>query len=158
MLKTEGREKMSNDEIKFPKRMEIWYAELEDKKDSNIQSKSRPVLIFSNDLNNWYSSVATVLPMTRRPKRLDLPGHTLINREKLKGLYFDTMVLAEQITTIDQKQLIRRLGKIDDPDTIKQIEDSVAIQLGMSECRNNGEQPKTLYSLSDEGRIINKEI
>ena len=73
------------------------------------------MLVLSNDVGNALSSVVTVLPMTSKPKKLNLPSHTWI----------------EQITTIDQKQLVYRMAVCTDKDVIEQIEHSVEAYLGM---------------------------
>ena len=116
-----------------PKRMEIWFARLNRKENSSIQAGDRPVLVLSNDISNSLSSVVTVLPMSGRPKRLDLPSHTWVDADKLEGLHSGALVLAEQITTISRDQLVVRIGICRDEETVRQIEKSVNEQLGLAE-------------------------
>lgn len=114
-----------------PRRMEIWYARLGYKNNSSVQRGARPVLVLSNDINNALSSVVTVLPMTSKPKKLDLPSHTWIDKEKIEGFTTGALVLAEQITTIDQKQLVHRMAVCTDKEVIERIEHSMEAYLGM---------------------------
>ena len=114
-----------------PRRMEIWYAKLDRRDGSSVQGGSRPVLILSNDINNAVSSVVTVLPMTSRPKKLDLPSHTWIEADGIEGFDTGALVLAEQITTIDQSRLVFRMGGLKDKTLITLVENSVDAQLGM---------------------------
>lgn len=119
------------EQMNEPRRMEIWYARLGFKSNSSIQGGARPVLILSNDVGNALSSVVTVLPMTSKPKKLNLPSHTWIEKEKIEGFTTGALVLAEQITTIDQKQLVYRMAVCTDKEVIEQIEHSVEAYLGM---------------------------
>ena len=56
-------------------RFEIWFAELGDHYGSSVQSGSRPVLVISNDMANRNSPIITVIPMSSKLKKLDLPVH-----------------------------------------------------------------------------------
>lgn len=107
---------------KSPKRMEIWFAELELNRRTSVQGGERPVLVVSNDTNNEFSPIVTVLPMTSKIKRPEMPTHTWLPDKC-------SMVLAEQITTIDKKCLRRKLGCCSDPEIIQQIEHSMREQL-----------------------------
>ena len=111
--------------------MEIWFARLDQKEGSSVQGGDRPVLVISNDVSNAVSSVLTVLPMTSRPKRLDLPSHTWADADKFEGLRTGALILAEQITTIGVNQLVFRIGFVKDEKTVRQIESSVHRHLGM---------------------------
>lgn len=116
-----------------PRWMEIWFAKLGRKENSSVQGGGRPVLVLSNDISNTVSSVVTVLPMTSKPKRLDLPSHTWVEAEQFDGLRTGALILAEQITTIDRSWLVFRIGVCKDDKTVRQIEQSVKDQLGMNE-------------------------
>ena len=107
--------------------MEIWYANLPMKEGSSIQGGNRPVVIISNDVCNEVSSVITVAPLTSRMKRLNLPTHAVIDTPD-GG---QSVILAEQIMTIDKSCLNNRLGRIKDRD-MEKIETAILEQLGMS--------------------------
>ena len=110
----------------FPRHMEIWYADLPLCRDSCIQGGNRPVVIISNDICNEVNSVVTVIPMTRQMKRLSLSTHAVIAAPD-GG---ESVVLAEQIMTIDKKLIDNRLGSVRGEDIAK-IEAAVLEQLGM---------------------------
>ena len=88
---------------------EIWLADL-GKKTGCIEYGIRPVLIIQNNIGNHFSSTTIVAPVTTRLKK-QLPVHFDLSTEC--GLRFNSIVLMEQITTINQAQLIARTGNID---------------------------------------------
>jgi len=105
-----------------PKRMEIWYAELEKERNSFVQSGERPVLIVSNDINNRNAPTVNVIPITSSVKKLGMPTHRIIHT----GNGRTSMILAEQITTLDKRHLIRRLGMCENKEA---VEEAVRVQL-----------------------------
>lgn len=118
-------------EIK-PHRMEIWFAWLREEASSSLQCGARPVVIVGNNQGNTHSDVVTAIPMTSREKRLDLPTHVRLYSKDNPCLDRDSTVLVEQITTIDKLRLRHRCGEVTDPESIRQIEQAIAIQLGMT--------------------------
>ena len=98
------------------------------------------MLIVSNDVNNAVSPLVTVIPMTSKPKKLYLPTHVWIEADQMRAVgesgteIASGLMLAEQITTIDKERLMYRMGELKDEAAIKQIEHSVNIQLGMTDC------------------------
>ena len=112
--------------ILIPRRMEVWYAELPLRDGSSIQGGKRPVLIVSNDICNEVNSIVTVIPMTHQLKGLHLPMHVLIETPD-RG---ESLVLVEQITTIDKKQLYNCIGKIRRQDR-RIVEAAIREQLGL---------------------------
>ena len=108
------------------RRMEVWYADLPVREDSSVQGGKRPVLIVSNNICNENNSVVTVIPMTRQFKGLHLPTHVVI--EAPDG--GESLVLVEQITTIDKQQLYDCLGKISRQDA-RIVEAAIREQLGL---------------------------
>ena len=60
---------------KIPKQYEIWFAELGDHYGTSVQSGNRPVLVISNDMANRNSPIITVIPMSSKLKKLELPVH-----------------------------------------------------------------------------------
>lgn len=115
-----------------PHRMEIWFACLREEAGSSLQSGARPVIIVGNNQGNTHSDVVTAIPMTSREKRLDLPTHVRLFSKDNPGLDRDSTVLVEQITTIDKLRLRHRWGEVTDPESIRQIEKAIAVQLGMT--------------------------
>ena len=88
---------------------EIWLADLGER-DGNIQSGKRPVIVLQNDVGNKYSPTTSVVPITSQIKNL-LPVHCDVGVEC--GLKKTSTSLMEQITTINQSQLIKRIGALD---------------------------------------------
>ena len=118
------------DEI--PRRMEIWYADLPLKEGSSIQGGKRPVLIISNNICNEKNSVVTVIPMTHQFKRLNLPTHAIIGSPD-GG---ESLVLVEQIMTIDKRLLEKRLGNVTRQDR-RIVEAAIREQLGITKVVKN---------------------
>ena len=108
------------------RRMDIWYAELPLNRDSCVQGGSRPVVIISNDICNEVNSIVTIVPMTRQMKRLALPTHAII----LAPDGGQSIVLAEQIMTIDKARLGNWMGRVRERD-FPIVEATIREQLGM---------------------------
>ena len=126
---------------KIPKQYEIWFAELGDHYGTSVQSGNRPVLILTNDVANRYSQTFTVIPLTSKMKKLDLPTHIVLTEthcemlkpERLEG----SVLLIEQITTIDQSALFNRLCRVTSAEKKQEIEQAVARQFDMRNARKN---------------------
>ena len=140
----------------LPRRYEIWFADLGDHYGTSVQSGNRPVLVISNDVGNQYSRTVTVIPMTTKLKRMDMPTHIILTEEDCcmfrPQTLQDSVLLAEQITTIAKSALCGRLCRVTSKEKKQEIEQAVATQLDMqrtSDIREgdstNGEdaQPNT---------------
>lgn len=93
------------------KRGEIYYANLNPVIGSE-QGGRRPVLIISNDIGNKHSPTVIVAPITSRVHtKAKLPTHTLI--KDFEGLDKNSIILFEQIRTIDKQRLREYLGTLD---------------------------------------------
>lgn len=92
------------------KRGEIYYAELNPVIGSE-QGGTRPVLIISNNTGNRYSPTVIIAAITSRQTKSKLPTHYDLNG--VRGLPADSIVLLEQIRTIDKKRLKERLARLD---------------------------------------------
>ena len=114
------------DRIVAPRRMDVWYAELPLHNDSCVQGGNRPVIVISNDICNEVNTVITVVPMTRQKKRLSLPTHVVV----VSPDGGESVVLAEQVMTIDKTRLDNRLGSVSAED-MKKIENVLLEQIGM---------------------------
>lgn len=119
----EGREM---DRTVVPRRMDVWYADLPLHSGSCVQGGSRPVVVISNDICNERNSVVTVLPMTRQMKRLELPMHVVVTSPDGE----ESLVLTEQIMTIDKSLLDNRLGSVSAED-MRKIESALLEQIGI---------------------------
>lgn len=92
------------------KRGEIYYAELNPVIGSE-QGGTRPVLIISNNTGNRYSPTVIIAAITSRQTKNKMPTHYDLNG--VSGLPADSIVLLEQIRTIDKKRLKERLARLD---------------------------------------------
>ena len=86
--------------IRTPKQYEIWFAELGDHYDTSVQSGNRPVLVISNDVANRNSPIITVIPLSSKLKKLELPVHVVLTEkdcEMLRDEHLeDSILLVEQ--------------------------------------------------------------
>ena len=110
-----------------PKFLEIWMADLGERSGS-LQSGRRPVLIVSNDKNNRYSSVLNVIQMTTKMNKRNLPCHVEIYDYEKFSLNAPSTIMVEQLTVVDKKDLMFRIGKINDDRILMEICDAMAVQ------------------------------
>ena len=97
------------DEFKI-KRGNVFIADLDPTVGSE-QYGRRPVVILSNDLNNKYSPTILVAPLTKILKKTKLPTHIMIRKNYF--LKYDSLILLEQIRTIDKSRIVSYKGKVD---------------------------------------------
>ncbi len=108
------------------KRGEIWLADLGQNEGSE-QRGVRPVLIIQNDFGNFHSPTVIIASITDGKKK-DLPTHAMIPREC--NMKKDSIVMLEQIRTIDKKKLIRKVNAL--PNSIMtEVEEKINISLGL---------------------------
>ncbi len=112
------------------KRGDIYYADLGSDNNTSEQSGVRPVLIVSNDKANTHSPVVTVVPMTGKLKKRDLPTHVIITPKVCSGLNRPSMALAEQVVSIDKSRLQTYRGCVSDGDTMRLVTKALEIQIG----------------------------
>lgn len=112
------------------KRGDIIYADLSPVVGSE-QGGVRPVLIIQNDIGNKYSPTVIAAAITSQINKAKLPTHIEINAEYY-GLARDSVILLEQIRTIDKKRLREKIGNLDE-DLMQKINEAVAISLGLTE-------------------------
>lgn len=98
---------------------DLIYGELPQNEES-IQSGCRPCLVISNDIGNKYSPTLLVIPLSSQLKNVNQPTHTIIKCDADNGLTSDSMLLAEQITTIS-KSKSRKIGRVTDREIQKEI-------------------------------------
>jgi len=100
------------------KRGEIYLADLDPVR-GHEQAGTRPVLIIQNDIGNRYSSTTIVAAITSRISKKRLPVHVEISAQET-GLPRDSVVLLEQIRTLDKERLIKRMGRLP-PDKMEEV-------------------------------------
>lgn len=93
------------------------------------QGGLRPVLIVQNDIGNKYSPTIIVGAITSQIAKSKLPTHIEIKANEF-GLSKDSVLLLEQVRTIDKRRLRQKLGKFDDK-TMKKVDQALLISLGL---------------------------
>ena len=111
------------------KRGDMFYADLSPVVGSE-QGGIRPVLIVQNDMGNKYSPTVIAAAITSQTSKNKLPTHIEIDT-KLCGLKSDSVVLAEQIRTIDKSRLKEKIGRIDDEKTLDKINNAIGVSFGL---------------------------
>ena len=108
-------------------RGEIYYADL-DPVIGSEQGGMRPVLILQNNVGNMYSPTVVIVPITSRMTKNELPTHVKISAEVLEK---NSIVLLEQIRTIDKCRLDNYIGKVT-AEEMKMIENALLISVGIN--------------------------
>ena len=114
------------------KRGDIFYADLSPVVGSE-QGGVRPVLVVQNDVGNKFSPTVIIAAITSQINKAKLPTHIEISADDY-GLAKDSVILAEQIRTIDKKRLRERIGRLDD-ELIEDVDGALAISLGLMDLQ-----------------------
>lgn len=112
------------------KRGEIYFAQLNPVIGSE-QGGIRPVLVVQNDIGNQYSPTTIILAITSQINKAKLPTHVELKAETY-GLEKDSVILAEQIRTIDKTRLKQRIAVLNE-ETMKKVDEALLISLGLTE-------------------------
>ncbi|AOY74836.1 type II toxin-antitoxin system PemK/MazF family toxin [Clostridium formicaceticum] len=110
------------------KRGDIYYADLSPVIGSE-QGGTRPVLVVQNDIGNRYSPTVIIAAITSQINKAKLPTHVEIAASEY-GLTKDSVILLEQIRTIDKRRLEEKIGHLDDEMMIK-VSEALLISLGL---------------------------
>lgn len=110
------------------KRGEIYYADLSPVVGSE-QGGLRPVLIIQNDVGNRYSPTTIVAAITSKKEKTEMPTHVKI---KVDGLNKKSLVLLEQLRTIDKSRVKEKISTLG-ADDMKRIDRALAISVGVSQ-------------------------
>lgn len=112
------------------KRGDIYYADLSPVVGSE-QGGLRPVLIVQNDIGNKHSPTVIAAAITSRLGKAKLPTHIDVYAERF-GLVKDSVILLEQIRTIDKTRLREKMGHIDDV-LMQRVNNAITISFGLNE-------------------------
>ncbi|MDD4495864.1 MAG: type II toxin-antitoxin system PemK/MazF family toxin [Eubacteriales bacterium] len=110
------------------KRGELYYADLSPVVGSE-QGGVRPVLIVQNDIGNKYSPTVIAAAITSQINKAKLPTHIEINANEY-CLQKDSVILIEQIRTIDKKRLKEKIGQLDD-ELMKKVNEAITVSFGL---------------------------
>jgi len=111
------------------RRGDIYYADLSPVIGSE-QGGLRPVLIVQNDVGNRYSPTVIAAAITSRTQKSKLPTHIDVYADKY-GLAKDSVILLEQIRTIDKARLKEKMGHLDD-NVMAEVNDAINVSFGLS--------------------------
>lgn len=112
------------------KRGDMYYADLSPVVGSE-QGGIRPVLIVQNDIGNKYSPTVIAAAITSQINKAKLPTHIEISAQEY-GLQKDSVILLEQIRTIDKKRLREKIGRLDD-ELMEKVNDALSVSFGLIE-------------------------
>lgn len=110
------------------KRGDMFYADLSPVVGSE-QGGVRPVLIVQNDIGNKYSPTVIAAAVTSQINKAKMPTHIEISA-KTYGLAKDSVILMEQIRTIDKKRLKEKIGHID-VGLMGKVDEAISISFGL---------------------------
>lgn len=110
------------------KRGDVYYADLNPVVGSE-QGGVRPVLVIQNDIGNKYSPTIIVAAITSKINKAQLPTHVEISAED-SSLDRDSVILLEQIRTIDKKRLKSEVAKLNG-DILERVNSAIEISLGL---------------------------
>ncbi|MDO4816302.1 MAG: type II toxin-antitoxin system PemK/MazF family toxin [Bacillota bacterium] len=115
-------------ELSIVKRGDIYYADLSPVVGSE-QGGMRPVLIVQNDTGNKHSPTVIAAAITSQTGKAKLPTHIELNAQSV-GLTRDSVILLEQIRTIDKSRLREKMGRLDDS-TMNKVDSAIAVSFGL---------------------------
>ena len=119
------------------RRGDIFYADLSPVVGSE-QGGLRPVLIIQNDVGNRYSPTVIAAAITSRMGKTKLPTHIDIYADRV-GLSKDSVILLEQIRTLDKRRLREKMGHLDEA-VMEEVNNAIAVSFGLHEGIRRGEE------------------
>ena len=118
------------------KRGDIFYADLSPVVGSE-QGGIRPVLVVQNDVGNKYSPTVIAAAITSKINKAKLPTHIELDAEHY-GLSRDSVILLEQVRTIDKARLREKIGRLDDF-VMDNVNSALSVSFGLPFMTNNKE-------------------
>ena len=110
------------------KRGDIYYADLSPVVGSE-QGGIRPVLIVQNNVGNRYSPTVIAAAITSQQSKAKLPTHIPLHANSV-GLSKDSVVLLEQVRTIDKRRLKEKMGSVDET-AMNAVNNAISISFGL---------------------------
>ena len=111
------------------KRGDIFYADLSPVVGSE-QGGVRPVLIVQNDVGNKFSPTVIAAAITSQRFKTNLPTHIKVNADGC-GLAKDSIVLLEQVRTIDKRRLKEKMGTLDN-NSMMNVNEALSVSFGLN--------------------------
>lgn len=125
------------------KRGDIFYANLGRAYNTSEQKGVRPVVVIQNNSGNRYSSTVIVSPLTSKLKKTNLPVHIYILKDNINHLKYNSVLLLEQIITIDKVKLTEKIGTLDRK-ILSKVNKALKISLNLEEDKKWKEKRETL--------------
>ena len=110
------------------RRGDIFYADLSPVVGSE-QGGVRPVVIVQNDVGNRHSPTVIAAAITSRTEKTKLPTHIDVTADRF-GLSKDSVILLEQVRTIDKKRLKEKMGHLED-ETMEKVNSAISVSFGL---------------------------
>lgn len=125
------------------KRGDIFYADLSPVVGSE-QGGLRPVLIIQNDIGNRYSPTVIAAAITSRLSKTRLPTHIDVYADRV-GLIKDSVILLEQVRTLDKRRLKEKMGHLDER-MMEEVNRAIAVSVGLGDWHPAGEPEEAAES------------
>ena len=109
-------------------RGEIYYADLSPGVGSE-QGGVRPVLIVQNDVGNKFSPTVIAAAITSQKDKANLPTHIAVDAQD-SGLMKDSIILLEQVRTLDKHRLREKMGRLD-RDSMNRVDQALSVSFGL---------------------------
>lgn len=113
-----------------PRRGEVYLVNFDPTVGSEIR-KTRPALILQNDIANRHSPITIVAAVTSKMDEEIYPTEVLIHPPE-GGLQVESVILLNQVRSIDKQRLVRRLGTLK-PDTMRRVDQALQISFGLAD-------------------------
>jgi mRNA interferase MazF len=133
------------------RRGDIFYADLSPVIGSE-QGGLRPVLIVQNDVGNRYSPTVIAAAITSRMGKTKLPTHIDVSAPDV-GLAKDSVILLEQIRTLDKQRLKEKMGHLDGS-MMDRVNGAIAVSFGLASSPYESGERGAVASVSDGGEVL----
>ncbi len=114
--------------VKTPRRGEVYLVNFDPTQGAKIQ-KTRPSLVIQNDVSNRRSAITVVAAITSRTDGRVYPTEVFV-RAPEGGVRVDSLVVLNQVRSIDKSRLLKRLGSVE-PETMQLVDRALEVSLGL---------------------------
>jgi mRNA interferase MazF len=121
---------LAEDSPLIVKRGDVYFADLSPVVGSE-QGGVRPVLVIQNDIGNRFSPTVIVAAITAQIQKAKLPTHVEIDAKRY-GFERDSVILLEQVRTIDKQRLTDKITHLDD-EMMEKVDEALQVSLGLIE-------------------------
>ena len=133
------------------KRGDIYYADLSPVVGSE-QGGLRPVLIIQNDIGNRYSPTVIAAAITSRMGKNKLPTHIEVYATRA-GLSRDSVILLEQIRTLDKRRLREKMGHLDE-DSMARVDRAISVSFGLGTTYDTSASTPAFSAAKDRNGVF----